>query len=670
MHHLSIDIETYSSVPIAKAGLYKYAQSPDFEILLFAYALDGAPVEVIDLTVPASKGGGMPLWLLEALKNPDYIKHAYNAAFEWYCLSRWRRWTLQQATDVLPQWRDTMLHALYCGYPASLDAAGKAMGLPEDKRKMATGKALIKTFCTPRSPTERDSRTRIRPWDEPEKWELFKTYNGQDVATEMEIEQRLQGYPIPDAVQRQWEQDLIVNARGVAVDLDIIEGAKAINDAVTQPLIAEAQRITGLDNPCSMTQVKGWMQNRGYDVTTLRKDDVTDWLGRDELDDRARRVLEIRQLTGKSSITKYQAMDTAVCRDGRVRGTLQFYGANRTGRWAGRILQPQNLPRTYLHGKTLDLARQYVKEQKADHIGLLIGSPPDILSQLIRTAIVPASGSYFIDADFSAIEARVIAWLAGEEWVLDVFRTHGKIYEAQASQMFGIPMERIRKGNPEYDLRQRGKVATLALGYQGSVGALINMGALRMGIPEEDLPEIVQRWRSSNQRIVDLWYKVESAAIDTIRTGRQNAIKNLLFTRRFDPYNDLLTIRLPSGRELFYARPHLVCDDRGRDRLRYWGMHQQSHKWIEVDTYGGKLVENCVQAIARDCLAENIGRLEDAGYRVVFHVHDEVVIEREGTTDRDAELKAVCGIMGQPISWAPGLPLAADGWTGDYYTKD
>ncbi|WOC33035.1 DNA polymerase [Caproicibacterium argilliputei] len=659
MHDLNIDLETRSSEPIGKTGLYKYAQSPDFDILLAGYSIDGGPVTVVDLT----DKNQLPKFadLMRMIQSPEYIKHAFNAAFEWYCLSRYTGYTLDPA-----EWRDTMLQTLYCGYPASLDAAGKAMGLPQDKRKLQTGKALIKTFCTPHKQTDKDRRPWINPADEPEKWKLFVEYNRQDVVTEVTIGQMLRNFPVPDDVQKQWVQDLQINARGVALDLDLISGALAANDKVMQPLIAEAQRLTGLDNPNSMAQVKGWMQKRGYKIDTLRKADVEDLLNGDTLDPTTRRALEIRQETGKTSVTKYTAMRQAVCEDGRIRGTLQFYGANRTGRWAGRLVQVQNLPRTYIHPPVLDCARELTKAAKAGSIELMFGTVPDTLSQLVRTAFIPAPGNKFIDADSSAIEARVIAWLAKEQWVLDVFKTHGKIYEAQASQMFGVPIDRIKKGNPEYALRQKGKVATLALGYQGSAGALINMGAIKMGIPEEDLPEIVQRWRQSNRRIVDLWHKVEQAAIETVSTGKQTAAQCLLFSRECDKYNDFLTIQLPSKRKLYYSHPQLSQDDMGRQRLQYWGQNQTTHQWQLTDTYGGKLVENCVQAIARDCLAINIDRLESAGYKVVFHIHDEVVID----ASQDQHLDDVINIMRTPISWARGLPLNADGWEGNYFTKD
>ena len=663
MRHLSIDIETYSSVPIAKAGLYKYAQSPDFEILLFAWSWDFGPVQICDLTTENQ----LPESVLKALPDPEIQKHAYNAAFEWYCLSRYLG-----AMLPISQWRDTMLHALYCGYPASLDAAGKALGLSEDKRKLQTGKALIRTFCVPCKPTARNGgRTRVLPGHEPEKWELFKQYNQQDVVTEMEIERRLSFWPVPDEIQRQWEQDITINERGVGLDTQLVEGALECSEITTARLTKEAVSLSGLDNPNSVSQLTSWLESEtGFEIDSLTKSAVSGLLNRNLESENVRRMLEIRQELGKTSVKKYAAMETAVCEDNRVRGLLQFYGANRTGRWAGRIIQPQNLPRTRLHGAELSAARSWVKKREVDKIDLLAGPVPDILSQLIRTALVPAPGKRFIDADFSAIEARVIAWLAGEEWVLDVFRTHGKIYEACASQMFGVPIEKIKKGNPEFELRKKGMVATLALGYQGSTGALINMGALEMGIPEEELPDIVQRWRASNKRIQDLWYSMENAAVDTVKTGRTNAVRGLLLRIEGNRERCFLTSQLPSGRKQFYAQPKLGQNRFGRESLQYLGMNQTTKKWEAIETYGGKLVENCVQAVARDCLAENIGKLEASGCPVVFHVHDEVIIEKEISGPAEKELERVCGIMSQPIPWAPGLPLNADGWVGDYYTKD
>ena len=487
----------------------------------------------------------------------------------------------------------------------------------------------------------------------------------------MTIENLLSAFPVPDFVQKQWETDLMINARGVAVDMDLVIGALYLGDTVRQNLMAEATAISGLNNPNSVAQLSSWLQTEtGEEVSDLRKDTVSKLLGQDGNSPQVQRMLEIRQELGKTSTKKYDAIEAAVCPDGRVRGLLQFYGANRTGRWAGRLVQVQNLPRTYT--EPLGLARELVKERKLDALRMIYGAVPDTLSQLIRTAFVAPEGHVLIDADFSAIEARVISWLAGEEWRLEVFRTHGRIYEASASQMFGVPIELIKKGNPEYALRQKGKVAELALGYQGSTGALINMGALDMGIPEEDLPDIVSRWREANKRIRDLWYTMDNAAVQVITQGVSVGVRGLLLSREFDCNRciDAFTITLPSGRKLYYVDPGIGENQWGKPSISYMGMDQTTKKWKRVETYGGKLVENCVQAIARDCLADTIERLEAAGLPVVFHIHDEVVIDVEPWADEEAMLQTVVEIMRRPIPWAPGLPLNADGWVGGYFKKD
>lgn len=660
LHHLSIDLETFSSVPIGKAGAYKYIQSPDFEILLFAYSVDGSPVEIVDL----AQGEILPEWLYAAVKSPNYIKHAYNAAFEWYCLSKFYGFMLP-----VNQWRDTMLHGLYCGFTAGLDATGKALGLPAEKQKLAVGKSLIRYFCVPCAPTKTNGgRTRNYPKHDPDKWELFKTYCIGDVVTEMEIDARLSAFPVPDGIEKQWQTDLTINARGVSVDMGMVQGALEIDAASRDSLMEEAVRITGLENPNSIAQLSQWLEKAtNTPVTDLRKDTVAAMLESQAVTGYAERMLEIRQELGKTSTKKYDAIEVAVCGDGRVRGLLQFYGANRTGRWAGRLVQVQNLPRTYIG--QLPLARDAVRNKESDKLRVLYGSVPDTLSQLIRTSFVASRGNKLVDADFSAIEARVISWLAGEQWRLEVFRTHGKIYEASASQMFGVPIEKIKKGNPEYELRQKGKVAELALGYQGSSGALISMGALKMGIPEEDLPDIVTRWRDANKMIVDLWYSLESAAVSVIQTGAPAGVRGLILAREFDiEHNlDFLTITLPSKRKLYYARPELGANQWGRPSILYRGVNQTTKQWTQLETYGGKLVENVVQAIARDCLAAAIEHLEEAGFPVVFHVHDEVVID---CPESRADLDAVVQIMTQPIPWAADLPLNADGWVGDFFKKD
>lgn len=659
MHHLSIDLETYSSVPIAKAGAQKYIQSPDFEILLFAYSLDGGDVHIIDL----AQGELLPQWLASALSDPQYIKHAYNASFEWGCLSKF------MGTLPIDQWRCTMFHGLYCGYTAGLDATGKALGLPADKQKLSTGKALIRYFCVPCAPTKTNGgRTRNYPRHDPAKWALFKEYCIGDVTTEMEILHRLENFPVPPELEKQWQTDVLINARGVAVDMDMVRGALWIGETTRDQLTEEAVTLSGLINPNSVKQLMQWLEEElDEELTDLRKDTVSRLLNGNLTNDTARRMLEIRQELGKTSTKKYNAIEAAVCADGRVRGLLQFYGANRTGRWAGRLVQVQNLPRTYV--EPLPLARDLVKRRETASLRALFGSVPDTLSQLIRTSFIAEPGNALVDADFSAIEARVISWLAGESWRLDVFRTHGKIYEASASQMFGVPLERIKKGNPEYALRQKGKVAELALGYQGSTGALIKMGALDMGLTEAELPDIVNRWRDANKRIRDLWYSMEAAAVQVIQTGQPVGLRSLVLAREMDAGNnlDFLTIRLPSGRKLYYAHPSLGQNQWGKPSITYMGMAQTTKKWKLIETYGGKLVENCVQAIARDCLAEAIERLEAANYPVVFHVHDEVVVE---CTAERASLDDIAAIMGQPVSWAPDLPLGADGWVGAFYKKD
>lgn len=659
MDHLSIDLETFSSVPIQKAGAQKYIQSPDFEILLFAYSLNGAEPVCCDFL----QGETLPKWVAEALLDPQCLKHAYNAPFEWGCLSRYMGRQLPPA-----QWRCTMFHGLYAGYTAGLDATGRALGLPEDKRKLNTGKALIRYFCVPCAPSKANGgRTRNYPRHAPDRWELFKEYNRQDVITEMEIERRLSAIPVPDFVQKEWETDLVINSRGVAVDMGMVEGALELGNTVRNTLMEEARQLSGLQNPNSVAQLTDWLEKETEEeIKSLNKDTVAKMLARDDNSPEVQRMLEIRQELGKTSTKKYDAIEQVVCSDGRVRGLLQFYGANRTGRWAGRLVQVQNLPRTYT--EPLELARDLVKGRKLDALKLIYGSVPDTLSQLIRTAFIAAPSNVLIDADFSAIEARVISWLAGEEWRLEVFRTHGKIYEASASQMFGVPIELIKKGNPEYALRQKGKVAELALGYQGSTGALINMGALDMGIPENDLPDIVSRWRDANKRIRDLWYKMNAAAVQVIQYGGAVGVNNVVVAREFDVNQGIncMTITLPSGRKLYYVDPKLGVNRWGDASITYMGVNDKN-KWGLIETYGGKLVENCVQAIARDCLALSIQRLEAAGIPVIFHIHDEVVIDCPPNT---TTLEQVAGIMSQPVPWAPDLPLNAEGWVGQFFKKD
>lgn len=663
MRHMSIDIETYSSVDIRKSGLYKYVQSPDFQVLLFAYKLDDDPVKIIDLTV-----SDIPLDLQLLIFSDDVIKHAYNAAFEWYCLSK--HFKIKNPIAWLGQWRCTMLHGLYLGYPSGLDALGAALNLPQDKRKMGVGKSLINYFCKPCKPTKSNGgRTRNLPHHELEKWQLFKEYCIRDVVTENTILNMLSAFPVPRDVQLQWEQDMRINACGVRLDRQLIEGALYCNEVITNELTDKAKYISDLENPNSVAQLKAWVDERlAYEVSDLNKETVSELLKKDDIPRDVRRMLEIRQELGKSSVSKYSTMSECICEDERARGLLQFYGANRTGRWAGRFVQVQNLPRNYI--ETLDVARKYIKEKNIEALKLLYGNVPDTLSQLIRTAFIPSEGNKLVVADFSAIEARVIAWLAGESWRLDVFNTHGKIYEASASSMFGVPIEKIKKGNPEYALRAKGKVAELALGYQGSAGALVQMGALNMGLLEDELPDIVSRWRKANPRIKDLWYTCENAALEVMKTGKAAGInKGIIFSREYDIKSglDFFTVTLPSGRKLFYPHPFLAENQFGKQALHYYGVGQQNKKWSVQSTYGGKLTENIVQAIARDCLAVTLKRLEDAGLQVVMHIHDEAVIDCP--KDKISVDKA-CELMGQPIPWAEGLPLKAAGFEAEYYMKD
>lgn len=661
-HHLSIDLETYSSVSLQKAGLYAYVESSDFEILLLAYSLDDLPVIVIDM----ARGGMIPEWLEAALYDEDYIKHAYNASFEIACLSKYFERPLDPS-----QWRCTLFHGLYAGYPAGLEAVGKALGLEDDKKKLATGKALIRYFCLPCAPTKANGgRTRNSPSDAPDKWQQFIEYNRQDVVTEMAVEKKLSRFVVPEWLQKQWAVDLEIHRRGVAVDQDLVAGALAIRDEEAKELMAEAAAITGLDNPNSLQQMTGWLATQGIEVSSLTKDTVAGLLADPEVQGPARRVLEIRQELGKTSTKKYDAIAACTCPDGRIRGLLQFYGAARTGRWAGRLLQVQNLPRTYT--KEIEFARDLVKAADLDALRVIYGSVHDTLSQLIRTALVASPGRVLVDADFSAIEARVISWVAGEEWRLKAFREGQDIYCASASQMFGVPVE---KHGPNGHLRQKGKIAELALGYQGSANAMIAMGALDMGLSEEELPEIVRQWRDANPRIRQLWYDMQAAAEKVIRLETAYAMvgKYIMLSMEYNPDTGInyMVMRLPSSRKLFYPDPQIGTNRFGGSSITYLGVGA-TKKWERLETYGGKLVENAVQAIARDCLAYNIDKLDAAGYEIVFHVHDEVVIDYKPTQwwDGKMALANVVKIMSSPIWWAPGLPLDAAGWVGDFFTKD
>lgn len=658
MKNLAIDIETYSSEDLTKTGVYKYASAEDFEILLFAYAYDDEPVQVIDL----ASGERMPAQVYGDLINPCVLKTAFNANFEITCIQEavknikppadWRIGYLPPA-----QWECTMVKSAMLGLPMNL--AGVAQALNLEQQKMSVGRALIRYFSMPCKPTKANGgRTRNLPHHDPEKWELFKEYCKQDVETERAIRYKQTWFTIPEKERELWLLDQRINSTGVLIDRQMVGNAIAMDDEQKEILTAEATELTGLDNPNSPAQLKEWLTDQtGEAVESLTKTAIPELIENSECEN-VTRVLELRQEMAKTSTKKYQAMLDAVCPDGRVRGLLQFYGASRTGRWAGRLVQVQNLPQNHL--PDLDLARQTVKEGDRELTEMLYGNVPDTLSQLIRTAFVAPEGHRFIVADFSAIEARVTAWIAGEKWRLDVFASHGKIYEASASQMFKVPIESIDKGSP---LRQKGKIAELALGYQGGVGALKTMGGERMGLSEDEMQEIVDSWRNANSNIVRLWYDIQGAAMNAI-SMQGNTIE--MRGCKFKVSRGLLWITLPSGRSLCYAKPSIGKNRFGGDSITYWGINQTTRKWEKQETYGGKLVENIVQAIARDCLAHSMLRLAEEGFKIVMHVHDEVVIE----ADESKTLEEACEIMGEPISWAPGLLLRADGYETKYYMKD
>ena len=666
MKTLNIDLETFSGENIKNAGLYKYVQSRDFNIILFAYSVDGDTTNVVDL----ANGEQIPQDVTNALFDPVVIKYAFNAAFEWQCLVR--HFNITNPLDWIQQWRCTMIQALYLGYPSSLGDVAEALHLPPTQQKMAEGNRLIKYFCMPCKPSKRNGgRLRNLSHHDVAKWELFKKYNWQDVETEKAVMAVINTYPMPLDEWALWRLDLKINLRGVKVDLELAKNAAYLGEVAKDELLSDTALVTSLDNPNSVSQLLTWLAGKGAVLPNLQKETIEDYLGRmkDDGDEDVVRVLTNRLKTSKTSVKKYIAMLNAAHGEDRVKGLLQFYGANRTGRWAGRLVQVQNLPRNHLD--TLGSARLLAKSNNYEMLKMLYGDVLDTLSQLVRTAFIPKSGKTFAVADFSAIEARVIAWLANEQWRIDVFATHGRIYEASASQMFGVPLELIVKGNPEYKLRQKGKVAELALGYGGGVGALIKMKALKMGLTENDLPDIVSRWRSSNKQITALWHTFNSAALAVMADGREVVAKGLTFAREMNPDKglDLLTIKLPSGRKLYYVNPFISTSNFGSKELRYWGMDQTTKKWKILNTYGGKLVENVVQAIARDCLAVSLKRLDDIGYVIIMHVHDEVVLEVDKNT-APQHLQTALEAMSVPINWAKDLNLSAEGFCTDYYCKD
>lgn len=644
---LHLDVETYSSVDLTQSGLYAYVESPDFEILLLAYALNDEPVEVLDLVNPDTR---LPARLLEALCDPKIIKTAFNAPFERLCLDRYLLCPIDPR-----EWHDTMIHAWTLGLAGGLEAVAKAMRVPVQKD--TAGKALIRYFSVPCKPTKANGgRGRNLPEHDPVRWEAFKRYNAHDVEVERAIGQRLESYPVLESEWTLWQLDQAINDRGIRMDRLLVQRAIECDSLFQSRLEAEAIQLTGLENPNSVAQLKSWLQEvQGLEVGSLNKESIP-VLQAQAQTEAGRRVLSLRQQMAKTSVKKYQAMGRAVGQDSRIRGLLQFYGATRTGRWSGRLVQIQNLPRNTL--KDLDLARELLLAGEYETLDLLFGNVPDVLSQLIRTAFVPSPGCRLIVADFSAIEARVIAWLAGENWRLEVFRTHGQIYEASIAQMLHIQLEEVTK-----ELRQRGKVAELALGYQGGPNALIKMGALEKGLREEELPEIVMRWREANPCIVRLWRDLEEAALTAVadRTGisLQRGI-------RFSCESSILFVRLPSGRRLAYVRPRIENDPLyGKPTVTYEG--QELGQWKRLKAYGGRWAENVTQAIARDCLAVGLERADAAGYPIVMHVHDELVCDSpygEGSAEELAEL------LGRSVSWAPGLPLRAEAFEAAYYRKD
>ena len=647
MREMSIDIETYSSEDLLKTGVYRYAEAPDFEILLFAYAFDDEEIQIVDM----ASGEPLPDDVLKALTDPEILKTAYNANFERTCISRFFEMQLP-----VEQWKCSSVMASEIGLPQTLAGVAEALGLQEQKD--ARGKALINYFSKPCKPTKvNGGRTRNLPWHDAEKWQTFREYCIQDVAVERAIKTKLQRFPLADSEQKLWTYDQRILDRGVKVDMKLMENAIRYNDLHKEQGEKKQYELTKLDNVNSVKQLKRWVEERtGETLESLDKKAVKKLLKETD-DETLKEVLQLRADLAKTSVAKYQAVQRSVCKDNRIRGILQFYGANRTGRWAGRILQVQNLPQNHL--QDLDLARDLVKCGDYDIFSLLF-PVPYTLSELIRTMLIPSAGRRFIVSDFSAIEARVIAYLADESWRLDVFEKGGDIYCASASQMFKVPVE---KHGVNGHLRQKGKIAELALGYGGGTSALTSMGALDMGIPEDELQPLVDMWRQSNPAITRFWKTVEKAAMDAIN-GKPSTIKHgISFSREAG----ILFIGLPSGRRIAYVKPSIGENRFGSPSISYMGMNQTRKTWSKLETWGGKLVENIVQAFARDCLAESIIKLEDAGYEIVFHVHDEVVIDvpvGESSADEVAE------IMGQPIAWAEGLPLSASAYEGPYYFKD
>lgn len=656
MDILSIDVETYCDLDIKDVGAYKYCRHPSFEILLFAYAFNDEPVKIIDLT----KEINLPVDVTFALNDPGILKTAFNAVFERNAIGAL---CCYKIGGMKPEeWDCTMIKAMRLGLPSSLDMVGKALHFPEDKQKMKEGKALIQYFCKPCKPTKTNGgRTRNLPEHAPEKWEIFKEYCKQDVEVERNIRNKLSKYEVIPKEKLLWNLDQEINDIGINLDLDMINRAIDCDEQLSYRLMNEARELTGLDNPNSLAQLKKWIGERvGYAVGSITKDTIPALIRDAESKGNVevKRILELRQLMGKTSTKKYQTMINMRCDDGRVRGLLQFYGANRTGRWAGRGVQVQNLPQNHL--PDLDNARNILKNGDFDTLEFLFDSIPDTLSQLIRTAFIPTQGNRFIVADFSAIEARVIAYIAGEGWRLEVFKQGGDIYCASASKMFGVPVE---KHGVNGELRAKGKIAELALGYGGAGGAIRAFDKAG-SIPDEELPKIVSDWRKASPHITKLWWDVDKAAKKAIHERTTITLHHgIKFI--YDP--GVLFIELPSGRRLSYIRPKIEPGPYDKDIITYDGMQQTSRQWTRLETYGPKLVENIVQAFARDCLGETMFNVKEAGFNIVMHVHDELILD---VPKGESSVEEICELFAKPISWAPGIPLTADGYECDYYMKD
>ncbi len=641
---LSADIETFSDVDLIKCGVYAYADSPAFEILLFAYSFDGGETQIIDL----AQGEKLPAEVEEAIFDVSVTKTAYNANFERTCLSK------HFGRYIPPEsWHCSAVQAAMLALPRSLEDVGRVLGL--DEQKMKEGKELIRYFCVPCKPTKANGgRTRNLPCHAPEKWELFKTYCKRDVDVEKSIRRKLHNFPIPESEMELYRLDQRINDRGVLVDMGLVKNAVSCERLHKEVVTKRAYELTGLENPNSVVQLKGWLGDMGMEAESLSKKAVAEMIA--ETDGEVEELLRLRLMLAKTSVKKYEAIERSACSDGRVHGMLMFYGANRSGRWSGKNVQLHNLPKNYL--PDLELARELVKQGRFEDIELLYDSTPNVLSELIRTAFIPKPGCRFAVADFSAIEARVLAWLSGEQWRLDVFTSHGKIYEASASSMFHVPMEEITKGST---LRQKGKLAELGLGFGGAAGALISMGALDMGLTEEELPPLVAAWRKANPHITQFWWDVDAAAVKAVTEKQKTKVGRIIFEYK----SGILFITLPSGRKLSYVKPRMAVNRFGRDGLTYEGI-SENKKWSRIETYGPKLVENIVQGTARDLLAEAMLRVEKKGYPIVMHCHDEIIAEvPEGTGSVDE----MCEVMAVQPAWAAGLPLRADGYECSFYQK-